>query len=358
MNLTNEKLITILSEKLGKDEDWVTKELARLVKEIHAAVGKGETFSIDKFGSFKNKNGRLTFEADETFALEINYKYAGMAAIELKSPDDESGDETAAIRSTTEESESQSSDSVDEKINEDITDESVKPKTEEEKSDLIKAEPQEEADEKETEESGGRSLEEILGISVSGEAESEVGSDERIDVSKELVDKGKAAGTSEKKEKKPASVQTSAGKKNISEIKKKRPARKKSGTMITAIILAMIVVVIGLVLFIIYINKPIVEQTVESSPKQNTAIHNGSVANTKVNVSSETKQPLKASAMSENNNNSDNSMNGSNTRQKSDVNVSNKIINELSASSTYGLKGKLKPEVKSFYTIVVLFFVK
>ena len=84
MAITHEQFIQLLADKLGLDTEEVSGELNELIEQIQNETAKGNEFTIDKFGTFKVKNGRLSFEVDSTFALEINYKYAGMTPVELK----------------------------------------------------------------------------------------------------------------------------------------------------------------------------------------------------------------------------------------------------------------------------------
>ena len=84
MAITHEQFIQLLAEKLGLNAAEVSDELDQLIDQIQQETAKGDEFTIDKFGTFKVKNGRLSFEVDPTFALEINFKYAGMTPVELK----------------------------------------------------------------------------------------------------------------------------------------------------------------------------------------------------------------------------------------------------------------------------------
>lgn len=84
MAITHEQFIQLLAEKLGLNAEEVSDELKQLIDQIQQGTAKGDEFTIDKFGTFKVKNGRLSFEVDPTFALEINFKYAGMTPVELK----------------------------------------------------------------------------------------------------------------------------------------------------------------------------------------------------------------------------------------------------------------------------------
>ncbi|HKI43775.1 MAG TPA: SPOR domain-containing protein [Balneolales bacterium] len=84
MAITHEQFIQLLAEKLGLNTEEVSDELNQLIDQIQQETAKGDEFTIDKFGIFKVKNGRLSFEVDPTFALEINFKYAGMTPVELK----------------------------------------------------------------------------------------------------------------------------------------------------------------------------------------------------------------------------------------------------------------------------------
>jgi len=91
MSISYQQFIQLLADKLGRTTEEVSEELDQLIEQIKTDTAKGDEFVIEKFGTFKVKNGRLSFEVDSTFALEINYKYAGMTPVELK------GGKTASV---------------------------------------------------------------------------------------------------------------------------------------------------------------------------------------------------------------------------------------------------------------------
>ncbi len=83
MLVDNEKLISLLAENSGMEYDEVEELLAELVAHIKKALENGGEYNIEGFGSFKEADGALIFEASESLRTEINYKYAGMEPIEL-----------------------------------------------------------------------------------------------------------------------------------------------------------------------------------------------------------------------------------------------------------------------------------
>lgn len=81
-SIKNEDLIKLIS----KQSDLTKKEAEQGFNDLIEFVGtvkKGSPKTVEDFGTFRLKKGRLAFESDETFAIEINYKYAGMQPIQI-----------------------------------------------------------------------------------------------------------------------------------------------------------------------------------------------------------------------------------------------------------------------------------
>lgn len=84
MAITHQQFVALMAEKLNSSSEEISGDFSRLIEAIRAETAQGGRFAIDRFGTFLLKDGRLSFETDSTFALEINYKYAGMTPVELR----------------------------------------------------------------------------------------------------------------------------------------------------------------------------------------------------------------------------------------------------------------------------------
>lgn len=83
MTAKSKKLVDLLVLKTGLEKGQVEEQLGRLVESIKSEIDKGEEYKIPELGTFKQKDGKIAFDAEEKLATEINYKYAGMKPIEL-----------------------------------------------------------------------------------------------------------------------------------------------------------------------------------------------------------------------------------------------------------------------------------
>ncbi|TNE71815.1 hypothetical protein EP331_08540 [bacterium] len=89
------QFIELLSKHLNEPIEKVEKQFNEVINEI-TSVSKGSPLAIDGLGVFRLKKGRLSFESDPAFAVEINYKYAGMQPIEIRKSGDKKGDDETA----------------------------------------------------------------------------------------------------------------------------------------------------------------------------------------------------------------------------------------------------------------------
>lgn len=83
MIIDKKKLIQLLVDKTGFEEEEVEAQLLELIKRVTKATEEGKTFDIEGFGTFSMEEGELQFAASKTLETEINNKYAGMKPIEL-----------------------------------------------------------------------------------------------------------------------------------------------------------------------------------------------------------------------------------------------------------------------------------
>lgn len=86
------QFVELLAKQTNKPIEQVEQELKQFIEEI-ASVSKGNPLTIEGLGVFRLKKGRLSFESDPAFAVEINYKYAGMQPIEIKKSSDKKRDD-------------------------------------------------------------------------------------------------------------------------------------------------------------------------------------------------------------------------------------------------------------------------
>jgi hypothetical protein len=85
MKLSKAELIELLAKHLGSDEDAVSSQLDKLLADILKAASKGESFSIQGFGTFTSIGDEIGFEVSPAFAAELNYSYEGMLPIDVDS---------------------------------------------------------------------------------------------------------------------------------------------------------------------------------------------------------------------------------------------------------------------------------
>lgn len=355
MAITHQQFIQLLSEKLGLTTDEVSVELDQLIEQIQTATAKGEEFTIDKFGTFKLKNGRLSFEVDPTFALEVNYKYAGMTPVELK------GGKTAMV------SDDEAKDQPDESEPEpeEKTSEEKTVESESEKEELKSEEEGKEKTEESEEVDNSESEPDWLADFISG------GSDEKESDDKE-----------EKKEEKPDQERAHIYRSPNRLLNEDELPKRRSGLFVV-IVLVLAVLFAGYYFIVrkgsapvaenaggqsqsdtVYVHednvKPAVRQekrnTEEDTAKQGAVV--GGMADTTQIASNMVNSGANKSTASQKTKKtgSSNTAAVSATVAKKDSVAAKKITNELSETSLYGLHGKASNEIGDYYTIVVASF--
>lgn len=91
MKINKEELIQLIADKTEMEKEDITTQLEQLIQRIVDAAQRGKALEIKEFGLFYfDDNGDLKFEPSTEFSTEINYKYAGMEPLELKSARDTS----------------------------------------------------------------------------------------------------------------------------------------------------------------------------------------------------------------------------------------------------------------------------
>lgn len=109
------QFVELLAKETNKPIEQVEQELKQFIEEINS-VSKGNPLTIEGLGVFRIKKGRLSFEPDPAFAVEINYKYAGMQPIEIKKSSDKKRDELQDAEESEEKPNQENSDLSDIKI--------------------------------------------------------------------------------------------------------------------------------------------------------------------------------------------------------------------------------------------------
>lgn len=404
MVVKNMELIEDLAQKLKKDKKWIEKELAILVDEIKAKTSSGKTVTIDKFGTFSDKSERLSFDIDETLALEINYKYAGMEPIELvsaideqeesdtskKEPDiieeetedvfgiksgtDKAGDQTKDKELTKSDSEkkAKAEEATDEKANAEETADQKREPPKKEKGKNNKSE-----EEKRWEDAFGI-IEPDLSDSYSKSGKAKTGDEPEKKKSpvketsaKEEVSKvketPKPAHKPAKKAEKTTPVATKTTPPKPKPVAKKKRRRSKyshrqqSGALPVFLTLIISAVIIAGVLYLVYPNF-FKSGTESATPNIGATANQGNGGN----PVQPKPEPAQSSADMGGNNGTatgnesgatpkvtDNTTSSGNTEARSDVKETNKIISELQSVSLYGLKGKGLSNKTNFYGIIL-----
>jgi nucleoid DNA-binding protein/septal ring-binding cell division protein DamX len=94
MKINKAKLIELLVEKTGMEQEDVQDQLDQLIKRIIDAAERGKALEIKEFGLFYfDEKGDLKFDTAKELSTEINFKYAGMEPVELKPPRDSAAEE-------------------------------------------------------------------------------------------------------------------------------------------------------------------------------------------------------------------------------------------------------------------------
>lgn len=80
---SDQSIVEVLATELDLSEQEANSLLAEWAEKINNGLQENGEVQIDDFGTFKKEGGDITFEPAEKFALEVNYKYAGMEPIEV-----------------------------------------------------------------------------------------------------------------------------------------------------------------------------------------------------------------------------------------------------------------------------------
>ncbi len=81
MAISYKELLSAVAKRAGVEEKVAEEQIAALVKSTHAEAESEMGCQIEGFGTFRFVNNVLEFEPEEAFALEANFKYAGMKPI-------------------------------------------------------------------------------------------------------------------------------------------------------------------------------------------------------------------------------------------------------------------------------------
>ena len=100
MLIDNEKLVGLLMENSGLEQEKVEKQLAELVSDIKKALEENEAYEVEGFGIFSKLGNNIHFIPSEDLETEINYKYVGMEPIELPGSGDSSSEDSSDIEDT------------------------------------------------------------------------------------------------------------------------------------------------------------------------------------------------------------------------------------------------------------------
>ena len=82
--MKNDRSITeVLAEELSISEQEASALISQWGASIQESLETRGEAKIEAFGTFKKSGGKVQFEPDDKFALEVNYKYAGMEPVEI-----------------------------------------------------------------------------------------------------------------------------------------------------------------------------------------------------------------------------------------------------------------------------------
>lgn len=101
MHIDHSKLVELLAEAVGIEQEKVEGHLTELIAEIQDAIAEGDAYEVNGLGVFSGIGNNILFIPSDDLATEINYKYVGMEPIEMDAPEEdeapkeEKGDETA-----------------------------------------------------------------------------------------------------------------------------------------------------------------------------------------------------------------------------------------------------------------------
>ncbi|MEX1136723.1 MAG: SPOR domain-containing protein [Balneolales bacterium] len=78
-----DEFVTALAREMKGDSVIIDSQLQEFMESLQSVLKEEGKVSIEGVGEFILTKGHLSFEPEETLALEVNFKYAGMEAIEI-----------------------------------------------------------------------------------------------------------------------------------------------------------------------------------------------------------------------------------------------------------------------------------
>ncbi|MEX0773658.1 MAG: SPOR domain-containing protein [Balneolales bacterium] len=78
-----DEFVTVLAREMKGDSVIIDSQLQEFMESLQSVLKEKGKVSIEGVGEFILTKGHLSFESEETLALEVNFKYAGMEAIEI-----------------------------------------------------------------------------------------------------------------------------------------------------------------------------------------------------------------------------------------------------------------------------------
>ncbi|MEX0779661.1 MAG: hypothetical protein WD491_05060 [Balneolales bacterium] len=81
--ISHDEFVAALAKELKADAVIIDSRLNEFMEALVTSVQEKGAVTIDNLGEITLSEGKLLFKPDETLALEVNFKYAGMEAIEI-----------------------------------------------------------------------------------------------------------------------------------------------------------------------------------------------------------------------------------------------------------------------------------
>lgn len=87
MKLNHDEFVALLAKALGSDKNEASRALESWVDAVLLETEKSGSTSVTGLGTFrKTEDGSMILEPDQSLAMEVNHKYAGMSPIEISPP--------------------------------------------------------------------------------------------------------------------------------------------------------------------------------------------------------------------------------------------------------------------------------
>lgn len=361
MTLTNEEIIKQIAGILNRTEEEVSEELSNLVTRVEDEVKAHGESTIQGLGTFKKVNDKLEFIPDDTLALEINHKYAGMEEIEIAEPDKEGLDEEIEMpveepenesqHSSENEEESESLERTDDTEEEQEQDQEGPSEEEKKQKELETREQLEEVREKvrqlESKEKREKGISEPKENSdLENESPSDTDSKEKEKGSTSSSDQKKEAEKSsgnqknkEKKEQKQGSKKTTTKGKRP---RKRKPSKDRKVSGNVAIIIGTVGVVTVVVLVWVLVSY------LGNQPNTNVLLGSPNKANSSQTIA--VKKSKQSKTLTKGKASKPNSVKNKTAKI---AQISSKKATDKTKIKKYGLKGDLVQKNSDFYTVVV-----